>query len=174
MHELPWITIFWLQVRWFANDFHEWRSHSWKSLANYLTSDQISLFMVTNVLFYFLHAVLCPEHTVPLKTIVDRSVCHCRQHGQGRSFSALALWRHHSWPVTSREREILALWNSWRFYRISDALMYYALHHSNYQWRNTPAPLKSQATLATLSVRNEAPKIKWDLPWLKNLVQKNF
>ena len=25
-----------------------------------------------NVLFYFLHAVLCPEHTIPLKTIIDR------------------------------------------------------------------------------------------------------
>ena len=24
--------------------------------------------------------------------------------------SDLALWRHHSWSVTSREREILALW----------------------------------------------------------------
>ena len=25
-----------------------------------------SLFMLTNVLFYFLHAILCPEHTIPL------------------------------------------------------------------------------------------------------------
>ena len=40
MHELPWITIFWSQVGWFANYFHEWRSHEWKSLANHLTSDQ--------------------------------------------------------------------------------------------------------------------------------------
>ena len=32
-----------------------------------------SLFTVTNVLFYFLHAIWCPEHTIPLKqlTIVD-------------------------------------------------------------------------------------------------------
>ena len=30
MHELPWITIFWSRVRWFGNDFHEWRSHEWK------------------------------------------------------------------------------------------------------------------------------------------------
>ena len=40
IHSLPWITIFWSLVRWFANDFHEWRSHEWKSLANHLTRDQ--------------------------------------------------------------------------------------------------------------------------------------
>ena len=37
-----WVTVnndFWSRVRWFANDFHEWRSHEWKSLANHLTSD---------------------------------------------------------------------------------------------------------------------------------------
>ena len=28
-----------------------------------------SLFTVTNVLFYFLHAILCPEHTIPLKQL---------------------------------------------------------------------------------------------------------
>ena len=39
MHELPWITIFGSWVRWFVNDFHEWQSHEWKSLANRLTSD---------------------------------------------------------------------------------------------------------------------------------------
>ena len=42
-----------------------------------------SLFTVTNVLFYFLHVILCPEHTVLLKTIIDRSFRNCRQ---GRSF----------------------------------------------------------------------------------------
>ena len=30
-----------------------------------------SLFTLTNVLFYFLHAIFYPEHTIPLKTIVD-------------------------------------------------------------------------------------------------------
>ena len=28
--------------------------------------------------------------------------------------SDLALWRHHSWSVTSREREVLALWRDIR------------------------------------------------------------
>ena len=27
------------------------------------------LFTVTNVLFYFLHAILCPEHIIPLKQL---------------------------------------------------------------------------------------------------------
>ena len=44
---------------------------------------KISLFTVTNVLFYFLHAILCPEHTASLTTIVDRSFRYCRQ---GRYF----------------------------------------------------------------------------------------
>ena len=41
MHELPWTTTttFASRVRRFANDFHEWRSHEWKSSANRLTSD---------------------------------------------------------------------------------------------------------------------------------------
>ena len=105
MHELLWITIFGSRVRWFANDLHEWRSHMWKSLANRITSDPKSLFTVINVSFYLLHAILCPEHTMPLKTIIDLWFLHCHK---GRS--DLALWRHHSWSLTSHERGILALW----------------------------------------------------------------
>ena len=67
MHELPWITIFWSRVRWFVNDFHEWRSHEWKSLANHITIDQKVVIHGNELLFYFLHAILCPEHTIPLK-----------------------------------------------------------------------------------------------------------
>ena len=44
---------------------------------------QKSLFTVTNVLFYFLHATLCPEHTIALKTIIHRSLRYCCY---GRSF----------------------------------------------------------------------------------------
>ena len=40
---------------------------------------QKSLFTVTNVLFYFLHAIFCPEHTIPLKKIIDSWFRHCRQ-----------------------------------------------------------------------------------------------
>ena len=39
MHTLPWITIIGPRVRRFVDDFHEWRSHEWKSSANRITSD---------------------------------------------------------------------------------------------------------------------------------------
>ena len=48
MHVLPWITIFGSWVRQFANNFHKWRGHKWKSLAGKLHH---------NVLFHFLHAI---------------------------------------------------------------------------------------------------------------------
>ena len=57
-----------------------------------------SLFTVANVLFYFLHAILCHEHTNPLRTIIERSFRHCCQ---GRPFltehcdvTTIDLWRH--------------------------------------------------------------------------------
>ena len=37
---LPWITIFWSLVVWFADDFHSSRRHSGKSLINQLTRGQ--------------------------------------------------------------------------------------------------------------------------------------
>ena len=59
---------------------HEWGDFPmiFTSDENHLTSDQKSLFTVTNVLFYFLHAILCLEHTVPLQTNNVRSFCYCR------------------------------------------------------------------------------------------------
>ena len=42
-----------------------------------------SLFTVTNVLLYFLHAILCHEHTNSLRTLIELSFCHCCQ---GRPF----------------------------------------------------------------------------------------
>ena len=57
MHKLPWIAIFWSLMKRFANDFHSWRM------------TQKSLFTVTNVLFYFLHPILCSQHTNPLKHV---------------------------------------------------------------------------------------------------------
>ena len=97
-----WVTV--------NNDFF---GHEWGDLPMIFTSDEVtsenhwqitplvtknSLFTVTNVLFYFLHAILYLEHTVPLQTIIDRSFRHCRQ---GRSFLTwhcdvitVDLWRH--------------------------------------------------------------------------------
>ena len=82
----------WVTVK---NDFF---GHEWGYLPMIFTSDEVtsenhwqitswvtkkSLFTVTNVLVYFLHAILYLEHTVPLQTIIDRSFRHCHQ---GRSF----------------------------------------------------------------------------------------
>ena len=67
IHESPWITIF----------CHEWGDSATiftsdeKLFLNRIMSDKKSFFMVTNVLFYFLLAILYPEHTILLKTIID-------------------------------------------------------------------------------------------------------
>ena len=98
MHELPWITIF---------------CHEWGDSAMIFTSDEVtsenhcriasrvtkkSLFTVTNVSFYFLHAISCHQHTNPLKTIIECWFRHCCK---GRSFltwycdvTTIDLWRH--------------------------------------------------------------------------------
>ena len=96
-----WVTVnndFLSRVRRFDNDFHEWLSHEWKSLPNRLTGDKKSLFTVTNVLFYFLHAILCHEHTNPLKTIIERPFRHCCQGWhfltQHCDVTTIHLWRH--------------------------------------------------------------------------------
>ena len=80
-------------------------SENHRQIASRVT--QKSLFTVTNVLFYFLHAILISRthnsaknhHRSLISQLSPRTV-----------FSDFALWRHHSWSVTSREREILALW----------------------------------------------------------------
>ena len=98
MHELLWITIF---------------CHEWGDSAMIFTSDEVtnenhwriasrvtkkSLFTVTNVLFYFLHAISCHEHTDPLRTIIERSFRHCCQARpfltQHCDVTTIDLWRH--------------------------------------------------------------------------------
>ena len=97
-----WVTV--------NNDFC---CHEWGDSAMIFTSDEVtseshcriasrvtknSLFTVTNVLFYFLHAISCQENTNPLRTIIERSFRHCCQ---GRPFltehcdvTIIDLWRH--------------------------------------------------------------------------------
>ena len=107
MHELPWITIFGSRVRRFANDFHEWRSHEWKSLANRVTSDtkivihgnECTILFLTRYFMSWTHKSAKNNHRSLISQVSPRTVV-----------SDLALWRHHSGSVTSREREILALW----------------------------------------------------------------
>ena len=51
-----------------------------KIIGKSLQGRQKSLFRVTNVSLYFLciSPYACPEHTIPLKTTIDRSFRHCR------------------------------------------------------------------------------------------------
>ena len=66
MHELPWITILWSRVKRFANYFHEWRSHEWKSLANRITSDHKIVIHGDECIILFLTRYLT---TIPLKQL---------------------------------------------------------------------------------------------------------
>ena len=98
---------FWSRVGWFANDFHEWRSHEWKSWANYLTSDQkivihgkeCFILFLTRYFIYWTHRSATDNHRSLISPL-----------SLGTAFSDLTLWRHHSWSVTSCERDALALW----------------------------------------------------------------
>ena len=72
------------RVKIIAESPHEWQKKS--------------IFMVANVLFYFLQAILCHERTNPLRTVIERSFRHCCQ---GRPFltehcdvTTIDLWRH--------------------------------------------------------------------------------
>ena len=105
-----WVTVnmvFGSRVRRFAKDFHEWRSHEWKSLVNLITSDPkiVIHFNECTILFltcYFMswtHNSAKNNHRSLIFPLSPRMVVSC-----------LALWRHHSGSVTSCEREILALW----------------------------------------------------------------
>ena len=66
-------------------------------------SPQKSLFTVRNVLFYSLHSILYPKHTIPWKTL---SITHFVIDG----LFWFSIVTHHSWSVTSNERGGLALW----------------------------------------------------------------
>ena len=104
MHELPWITIFGSRARRFANDFHKKPSHEWKSLANRITSDPKIAIHVMNVLFYFLHAILCPENKIPIKKLLISDFIIVAKDGL-----FLVFWRHHSSSAMSRKCRVLAL-----------------------------------------------------------------
>ena len=76
------------------------KNNAWVTVNNDFLSrvTKKSFFTVTNVSFYFLHAILCHEHTNPLRTIIKRSFRHCCQ---GRPFltehcdvTTIDLWRH--------------------------------------------------------------------------------
>ena len=77
MHELPWITIFGSPVTGFANNFHEWQSNEWKSLANRLTSDpKIVIHGKECIILFLTHYLMSGTHN-SAKTIIDRWCRHC-------------------------------------------------------------------------------------------------
>ena len=101
MHGFPWITTFRSRVRRFANDFHEWRSHSWKSLSNRLTSgtkivfhgDEFIVLFLARYFMSWTHNATKNDYRSLISPLALRTV-----------FLDLALWPHHSWSVTSCER----------------------------------------------------------------------
>ena len=104
MHELPWITIFGSRVRRFANNFPEWRSHEWKSLANRITSDPKYVIHGNECIISFLTRYLksWTHNSAETRSLISPSSLRI-------FFSDLVLWRHHSWSVTSCECRTLAL-----------------------------------------------------------------
>ena len=105
-----WVTVnndFLSRVRRFGNDFHEWRSHEWKSLTNRLTSDKNIVIHGNECIILFLtcyfmswtHRSTKNYHWALISPLLPSA-----------AFSDAALWRHHNWSVTSCEREILVLW----------------------------------------------------------------
>ena len=74
---------------------NHWQITSWVT--------EKSLFTVTNVSFYFSHAILCPERIIPLK---QPSSIHFSIVAKDGLFSLSIVTS----PQLSHEREILALW----------------------------------------------------------------
>ena len=93
----------------FGSRVKRFSSYEVTSENNWQTASRVtqkSLFTVTNVLSYFLQAILCSEHTIPLNQLSIADFAIVAEDG----IDDLALWRHHSWSVTSCERGVLPLW----------------------------------------------------------------
>ena len=100
-----WVTVnndIWSRVRWFANDFHVWRSHEWKSSANHLTSDHKIVVLGNECIILFLthYYMSWTHHSAANK---HRSIISPLS--LWTVFSDLTLWRRHSWSITSHERD---------------------------------------------------------------------
>ena len=121
------------RVRWFANNFHEWRSHEWKSLVNCFTSDPkivihgnecIILFLTRYFMSWTLNSTKKNYQSL-ISPLLLRTV-----------LSDLALWRHHSWSVMSDERGVLALWRHIRplFLHAQIAKTIFTSEYQRYSW----------------------------------------
>ena len=105
MHELPWITIF----------GHEWGDlpmmftskervkitdkspHSWPKIV--IHGKEYIISFLARYFMSWTHSSTKNNHRLFTSPLLPR-----------KDFSALTLWRHHSWSVTSHERVILSLW----------------------------------------------------------------
>ena len=90
-------AILWSRVRRFANNFHEWRSHEWKSLANRITSDpKIAILGNEGIILFLARYFMSWTHNSTENNHLSLiSLLSLRM-----VFSDLALWRHHSWFTT--------------------------------------------------------------------------
>ena len=78
IHSLPWITIFGSLVMRFANEFHSWLHHSWKSLANRLTRDpKIVIHGNSCIILYVYLSILLRDQAHVLVTLkaIQQKAC---------------------------------------------------------------------------------------------------
>ena len=135
MHELPWITIFWSRVGWFANDFHEWRrsrvfvtsENHWQITSRVtkqivIHGNKCIILFLTRCFISWTHRSATNNHRSLISPLL-----------LGTVFSDLTLWRHHNWSVTSREREALALWRHIRWLFLHAQIGAKAIFTSEYQ-----------------------------------------
>ena len=102
MYELPWVLIFVT-----IDAIRQWVSLM-KILAELPRSWQrISIHDSTYIILFATCHILCPEHKKSAKNNHQSLILPM---SEKTVFSDLALWRHHSWFVTLREREEIALW----------------------------------------------------------------
>ena len=94
MHELLWITNFWSRVRWFANGFHEWRSHEWKSLANHIMSDQKIFHGNKCIILFLTHYFYVLNPQFHKKTIINLHFAIVTKNGLFWLLTTVDLWRH--------------------------------------------------------------------------------
>ena len=106
--------IHWSLVMWFAHDFHSWLRHSWKPLANHLTREQKSLFMVTQYLLFKLDmSTACRRLKSPqslsgtsahptMVTLVNIKVMN----GWLTSFTFHVNWPSHSWDKAISDSDL--------------------------------------------------------------------
>ena len=98
MHELPWITIFFVT----SEAIRQWFSRVTKSRVKIIAESphewQKIVIHGNECIILFLTRYVCHEHTNPLRTIIERSFRHCCQ---GRPFltehcdvTTIDLWRH--------------------------------------------------------------------------------